>query len=582
MKIREIYIKNFGKFSEQRFSFQPGVNILYGENEFGKSTLCAFIRAMLFGMERGRGKAAARDDFSRYEPWENPNHYAGSMRFTCGGRNFLLERSFDRYTKHVSLVCEDDGEELSVEQGDLDMLLGGLTSSVFDNTVLVRQMAAEPGQELSHSLKNYAANYYETGGGEVDLQGTLKTLKDREREVQQRQRALAEKEEKKRANLRQECSYIEADMEGLRRKLEENQRKYNQLEREETRLSREYARLKEARKTQEANSEKENTDTEGTERKMGPALIKGGAAGVLVGLAGFFWGGFLTGQEWFPGSIPLRFISTVILAVGVILLAAGAVRLIKEKREERKTAGRWREAANPRFARSSRRYGTSWHGDESASQGTAGQSDEAAEQRIHEAGQRYEAARESVKRRLWQQEQIQADWKEKEIRLKNLQEAYMEMEVPEEVRLTEKQLKALKLAQESVKTAAAGMGQRTGELLDRRASEIFSAVTNGRYRGLRMSENMDITVWDGKRNISLHLLSRGTIEQIYFSIRMAAAEFLCEEELPVILDDVFAFYDEKRVKSALKWLRDEKKQAIIFTCQKREEEIFYGDMEGRM
>ena len=54
MRIREIYIKNFGKFSEQRFSFQPGVNILYGENEFGKSTLCAFIRAMLFGMERGR------------------------------------------------------------------------------------------------------------------------------------------------------------------------------------------------------------------------------------------------------------------------------------------------------------------------------------------------------------------------------------------------------------------------------------------------------------------------------------------------------------------------------------------------
>ena len=93
-----------------------------------------------------------------------------------------------------------------------------------------------------------------------------------------------------------------------------------------------------------------------------------------------------------------------------------------------------------------------------------------------------------------------------------------------------------------------------------------------------MSENMDITVWDGKRNISLHLLSRGTIEQIYFSIRMAAAEFLCEEELPVILDDVFVFYDEKRVKSALKWLRDEKKQAIIFTCQKREAEI----MEGRI
>ena len=40
------------------------VQIIYGENESGKSTLHAFIRAMLFGMERGRGKAATKDDFT--------------------------------------------------------------------------------------------------------------------------------------------------------------------------------------------------------------------------------------------------------------------------------------------------------------------------------------------------------------------------------------------------------------------------------------------------------------------------------------------------------------------------------------
>ena len=43
----------------------------------------------------------------------------------------------------------------------------------------------------------------------------------------------------------------------------------------------------------------------------------------------------------------------------------------------------------------------------------------------------------------------------------------------------------------------------------------------------------------------------------------------------------FSFSFKKRVKSALKWLRDTKKQAIIFTCQKREQEIFYRHMEGR-
>ena len=146
MVITELYIKNFGKFTERHFYLKDGVQVIRGENEFGKSTLHAFIRAMFFGLERGRGRAAAKDGFSRYEPWENPGYYAGVMRFSCGGRNFRLERNFSRTARRASLVCEDDGEELSVEQGDLDMLLGGMTPGLFDSTVSVGQLQAEPGQ----------------------------------------------------------------------------------------------------------------------------------------------------------------------------------------------------------------------------------------------------------------------------------------------------------------------------------------------------------------------------------------------------------------------------------------------------
>lgn len=56
MKIKEIEIKNFGKFSNQRFVFRDGIQVFYGENEFGKSTIYGFLKAMLFGMERGREK----------------------------------------------------------------------------------------------------------------------------------------------------------------------------------------------------------------------------------------------------------------------------------------------------------------------------------------------------------------------------------------------------------------------------------------------------------------------------------------------------------------------------------------------
>ena len=119
MEIQELELKNFGKFKEEKIQLQDGIQLFYGENEAGKSTIHTFIKSMLFGMERGRGRASVNDTFSRYEPWENPGYYAGAMTFVCGSKRFRLERHFDKYKKGAKLICLDDGEELSVEDGDL-------------------------------------------------------------------------------------------------------------------------------------------------------------------------------------------------------------------------------------------------------------------------------------------------------------------------------------------------------------------------------------------------------------------------------------------------------------------------------
>jgi uncharacterized protein YhaN len=110
MVIRELYVKNFGKLSEKHFYFRDGVQVISGENEFGKTTLHAFVKAMLFGLERGRGRAAAKDDFTKYEP-RSGGRYAGVMRFDCGGRHFRLERTFGtgvKNSKSAALICEDE------------------------------------------------------------------------------------------------------------------------------------------------------------------------------------------------------------------------------------------------------------------------------------------------------------------------------------------------------------------------------------------------------------------------------------------------------------------------------------------
>ena len=56
MKILSLHIDGFGKLNDLDLSFEDGLNVLYGKNEAGKSTLHTFIRGMLFGIERQRGR----------------------------------------------------------------------------------------------------------------------------------------------------------------------------------------------------------------------------------------------------------------------------------------------------------------------------------------------------------------------------------------------------------------------------------------------------------------------------------------------------------------------------------------------
>lgn len=543
MVIKELYIKNFGKLTERHFYLRHGIQILSGENESGKSTLHAFIRAMLFGLERGRGRAAAKDDFTRYEPWDAPGNYAGMMRFSCGGRTFRLERSFDRYTKRASLVCEDDGEELSVEQGDLDMLLGGLTPGLFDSTVSVGQLQAEPGQELYDALENYAANYLETGSMEIDLAAAFRMLKEKKRDVS---RALKEEDaarEAQREKLLSEIRYLERDIEELDTEYAQREERLSDIEK---------SRIEES-KTEQSRSESGYMQQEGSEEKAvigSRNLIFTGIAGLFAGAAGFLWSTFLSSQGEAVNFLTIGVIAGVAALIGIICLAAGSIMWIRERK-----TGKNRRA-----------------GQEKGVGGrTAGIGETA---RFMESARALQEQREDTRQRLlWDMEHLRLESKEKEIRRDNLREQWAEWEVSDVQKRLRQSLHALEIAEETLQGTAKEAGNSGTDTMKKKASEIFARITEGRYSRIEFERGQHIFVWDGVRRIPAERLSRGTIEQIYLSVRLAAADMLLEEDVPLIFDDAFAFYDDKRLESALKWLSGQGKQVIIFTCQNREEEI---------
>ena len=76
------------------------------------------------------------------------------------------------------------------------------------------------------------------------------------------------------------------------------------------------------------------------------------------------------------------------------------------------------------------------------------------------------------------------------------------------------------------------------------------------------------------REVVPESLSRGTLEQIYLALRLAAGSVIMQEEdMPIFLDEAFAMYDDVRLAETLRALAKTKKQIFIFTCQKRECEL---------
>ena len=136
------------------------------------------------------------------------------------------------------------------------------------------------------------------------------------------------------------------------------------------------------------------------------------------------------------------------------------------------------------------------------------------------------------------------------------------------------EIESINLAMEVIDGISKDIHRQVGWRLRRRISQILGEITGGKYTEILIDADLHITVNTGERTVALENLSRGTVEQIYFALRMAAGELLCgQEKLPVFLDEVFGMYDEERLSLVLKWLAKENRQVIISSCRQREEEI---------
>lgn len=144
MKLIRCHIENFGKLQNQDISFSDGCNICCRENGWGKSTLAAFLKVMLYGFDNER----SRDDFAserrRYRPWQG-GVYGGSLTFETGNQIYTVTRTFGLKEKEDTFVLRD--EITNLESRDFSSNLGeellGVDAGSFGKTIFLSQNDCE-------------------------------------------------------------------------------------------------------------------------------------------------------------------------------------------------------------------------------------------------------------------------------------------------------------------------------------------------------------------------------------------------------------------------------------------------------
>lgn len=224
--VNKLKINGFGRFSDRSFSLTPGLNVVFGGNEAGKSTIHSFIEAMLFGF----GKAnLAKDEKQKYRPWQ-VDSFGGEIEYTWSGGNVKVIRDFN--ADKVKLIDCANGEELEIPlngngEPDYARIHFGCSKLVFRNTISISQLGSATDSAVAMELRNLLSNLAQSGGSGISVKRGLEALAEAKRQTEfelVKTRALLERlenslEESK--NTCREAAKLEIDQYRSSRRLED-------------------------------------------------------------------------------------------------------------------------------------------------------------------------------------------------------------------------------------------------------------------------------------------------------------------------------------------------------------------------
>lgn len=543
MRIDRLHLQDFGQFHNKDITLAPGINILYGPNEAGKSTIKDFIVDMLFGIDKSRGIGARFDHYEKRKPI-NGSAYSGAMEITTKEGQYQIERNFSRQEKNTTVRDLNTGRQVDlIEPNNLMGTVLKTEKSTYMNTLCIGQMGAATDKDIADRLNHYIVNMASSKTGEIDAVSAVTELKNKKKEFSNKELELRQQELTKSLDLERD---FDAELAGI-------QEQYKKLEAAadgEENKSIQFTPIKNRVDTDEKRMEEKPKEEDGKEpltkrerdikmlSNMGNKSILDNVFVTLfmalLGVAAFVGIAYVI-----PGNVPQVKLAVMGTGIAFVMLTtilyfvrrAQLYKLLEEIEIEK--------------------------GFEEAKTKTAGADQRAILNQMSDL---------KVK-----EQQIVKERAEQENVMKELNK------VREEIASNEVETAALNLAIQTIQDLSEAIYDSFGSVLNEQVSKIISKITQNKYSEVKIDDQLRVMVKSGSSYISMDYLSAGTVEQIYLALRLSIANVLVEEELPIIIDDIFVNYDYQRLKETLSCLHEYmNRQIIIFTANPGIQDMFTG------
>ncbi len=608
MKIKELNINGFGKLKNKNIKFDEGINVIIGENESGKSTLLKFITSSLYGVSKNkRGKSIS--DYEKYKPWDTEN-YSGKIKYKLDNENeFEVYRDFNKKSPEIYNNFGDDitalynvGKNKEIpffyEQTKID-------EELFVNSTAVMQNDVRIDKSTQNMIIQKISNLATTGADNISYKKSIEKLNKKQLEEigsDRSQDRPINKINNELINLKNEKNNLEEindEKYEIEKELKLIKNNLNNLENENNFLNKlkkiknnyliENQKIKLNKELiEEINNKINNLEKEKEKiniKKINLEKIKINKY-ILINLflliIIFLINLFIKNNYfnflylillipfliYFSKKIKIKNKNKKIIENNKLEINKinNEINLLLENKKEKINELNNLEINEENYLKkeleNNYKEKINYLNIEDLKKDFF---TEKIENKLSELNNK-------INEEKLKMHKLDLDKRNIFNKLDNLSKIEERIEyLNEEAEELKNKNDIIEIAKEYLNLSYKQMKENVTPTFSRELSNTIYEISNGKYKNVKITDNDIVVEIENGKYIPIDLLSTGTIDQLYFSLRMAILKEVTEEELPIFLDEAFVFYDKNRLINTINYLSKKlNKQIIIFSCTERE------------